>query len=153
MRILMTGATGLIGRELGRALAARGDKLVCLVRDVSAARRRLPFPAECHPWDHTRPVPVEALHGVEAVVNLAGEPVADRRWTPAKKALIRDSRVRGTQQLVQAVLQHGPGSGRRCGCRSCVRASCWRARVARWPRCCRCSGCRRPAGWAPAGSG
>ena len=109
MRILMTGATGLIGRELGKALAARGDTLVCLVRDVSAARRRLPFPAVCHPWDHKRPVPAEALHEVDAVVNLAGEPVADTRWTSAKKALIRDSRVQGTQQLVRAVLQHGSG--------------------------------------------
>jgi uncharacterized protein (TIGR01777 family) len=109
MRILMTGATGLIGRELGKALAARGDTLVCLVRDIGAARRRLPFPAECHAWDHTRAVPAEALHGVDAVVNLAGEPVADTRWTPAKKVLIRDSRVQGTQQLVRAVLQHGPG--------------------------------------------
>lgn len=109
MRILLTGATGLIGRELGKALAARGDTLVCLVRDVGAARRRLPFPAVCHAWDHNRPVPVQALHGVDAVVNLAGEPVADTRWTAAKKALIRDSRARGTQQLVRAVLQHGPG--------------------------------------------
>ncbi|MCK7501772.1 MAG: hypothetical protein MZW92_76070 [Comamonadaceae bacterium] len=53
MRILMTGATGLIGRELGKRLVERGDTLVCLVRDVAAARRRLPFPAECHAWDHT----------------------------------------------------------------------------------------------------
>ncbi|MGZ8274381.1 MAG: TIGR01777 family oxidoreductase [Burkholderiaceae bacterium] len=107
MRILMTGATGLIGRELGKALAARGDTLVCLVRDVSAARRRLPFPAVCHAWDHTRPVPAEALHEVDAVVNLAGEPVADTRWTAARKALIRDSRVHGTRELVQAVREHG----------------------------------------------
>ena len=109
MRILMTGATGLIGRELGKALVARGDTLVCLVRDVRAARRRLPFPAVCHAWNHTRAVPAEALRGVEAVVNLAGEPVADTRWTAAKKALIRDSRVQGTQQLVRAVLAHGRG--------------------------------------------
>jgi uncharacterized protein (TIGR01777 family) len=109
MRILMTGATGLIGRELGKALAARGDTLVCLVRDVSAARRRLPFPAVCHAWDHTRPVPAEALREVDAVVNLAGEPVADTRWTTAKKALIRDSRVHGTRQLVRAVQEHGTG--------------------------------------------
>jgi uncharacterized protein (TIGR01777 family) len=107
MRILMTGATGLIGRELGKSLVARGDTLVCLVRDLGAARRRLPFPAECHAWDHTRAVPAEALRGVDAVVNLAGEPVAGTRWTAAKKALIRDSRTQGTRQLVRAVLQHG----------------------------------------------
>ncbi|MES2632712.1 MAG: TIGR01777 family oxidoreductase [Pseudomonadota bacterium] len=109
MRILMTGATGLIGRELGKALASRGDSLVCLVRDASAARRRLPFPATCHAWDHTRAVPPEALDGVDAIVNLAGEPVADKRWTKAQKQLISDSRVLGTQQLVRAVLQHGHG--------------------------------------------
>jgi uncharacterized protein (TIGR01777 family) len=107
MRILLTGATGLIGRELGKRLAARGDTLVCLVRDVDSARRRLPFPATCHAWDHTREVPAEALRGVDAVVNLAGEPVADTRWTARKKALIRDSRVDATRRLVSAVIGRG----------------------------------------------
>jgi nucleoside-diphosphate-sugar epimerase len=54
MRILLTGATGLIGRELGKALVARGDDVVCLVRDLAAARRRLPFPATCHTPGTTR---------------------------------------------------------------------------------------------------
>ena len=107
MHILVTGATGLIGRELGRRLATRGDTLVCLVRDVDAARRRLPFPAECHPWDHTREVPPEAMRGVDAVIHLAGEPVAEGRWTARKKALILDSRVVSTRRLAQAVLAHG----------------------------------------------
>ena len=107
MRVLMTGATGLIGRELGKALAARGDTLVCLVRDADAARRRLPFPATCHEWNHLCCVPAEALAGVDAVVHLAGEPVAERRWTAVQKALIRDTRVLGTQRLVAAVLAHG----------------------------------------------
>ena len=61
MRILMTGATGLIGRELGKSLAARGDTLVCLVRDVQRARHRLPFPAICFEWDHQRAVPPDAF--------------------------------------------------------------------------------------------
>jgi uncharacterized protein len=109
MRVLLTGATGLIGRELGKALVARGDDVVCLVRDLAAARRRLPFPATCHTWNHTQPVPAAALEGVDAVLHLAGEPVADKRWTEAHKALIRDSRVLGTRALVQAVLAHGAG--------------------------------------------
>jgi len=107
MQILLTGATGLIGRELGKALAARGDTLVCLVRDVDAAHRKLPFPAACHAWDHTREVPAEALRGVDAVANLAGEPVADTRWTAQKKALILDSRVGSTRRLAGAVIEHG----------------------------------------------
>lgn len=107
MRILLAGATGLIGRELGKALAARGDTLVCLVRDADVARRRLPFPAECHRWDHTREVPPAAMRGVEAVINLAGEPVAEGRWSSGKKALILESRVQSTRRLVAAVLEHG----------------------------------------------
>jgi NAD dependent epimerase/dehydratase family enzyme len=99
MRILMTGATGFIGRELGKALVARGDTLVCLVRDLRTRARRLPFPADVpRLGSHTARCRAAALHGVDAVLNLAGEPVADTRWTPAKKALIRDSRVQGTQQ-------------------------------------------------------
>jgi hypothetical protein len=107
MRILITGATGLIGRELGKRLAMRGDALVCLVRDVEAARRSLPFPATLHAWDHTRAVPAEALREADAVIHLAGEPVAEGRWTAEKKALILDSRVQGTRRLVEAVLAHG----------------------------------------------
>lgn len=107
MHILLTGATGLIGRELGKRLAARGDTLACLVRDVDAARRRLAFPAQCHRWDHAREVPAAAMRGVQAVIHLAGEPVAEGRWTPAKKALILESRVGSTRRLVQAVLAHG----------------------------------------------
>ncbi len=106
MRVLMTGATGLIGRELGKRLAARGDTLVCLVRDVERARQRLPFPARCIEWNHSRALPAETLTGVDAIVNLAGEPVADKRWSDAQMALIRDSRVQGTRQLVRAVLEH-----------------------------------------------
>jgi uncharacterized protein (TIGR01777 family) len=109
MRILMTGATGLIGRELGKLLAARGDALVGLVRNVQSARQRLPFPATCFEWDHQRAVPAEALLGVDAVVHLSGEPVAEKRWTSEQKRLILESRVLGTRRLVQAVLNHGPG--------------------------------------------
>jgi hypothetical protein len=108
MRILMTGATGLIGRELGKELAARGDTLVCLVRDAQGARRRLPFPATCFEWDHQRAVPAEALRGVDAIVHLAGEPVAGKRWSNEQKRLILESRVLGTRRLVQAALSQGP---------------------------------------------
>jgi hypothetical protein len=106
-RILLTGATGLIGRELGKRLVARGDALVCLVRDRGSIQGRLPFPATCFEWDHTRSVPPEALAGVNAIVHLAGEPVAGKRWSDAQKRLIRDSRVLGTRQVVAAAVQHG----------------------------------------------
>jgi uncharacterized protein (TIGR01777 family) len=107
MRVLMTGATGLIGRELGKLLAARGDSLVCLVRPRPTPVRRLPFPATCFEWDHQCAVPAPALNGVDAIVNLAGEPIAESRWTNERKGLIRDSRVLGTRQLVAATCRDG----------------------------------------------
>lgn len=111
MKILLTGATGLIGRELGKVLALRGDSLVCLVRNASPEGPGLPFPATCFEWDHTREVPAEALAGVDAVVHLAGEPIADGRWTPERKARIVDSRILGTRRLVEAVRAHGDTVG------------------------------------------
>ena len=72
MRVLMTGATGLIGKELGKRLAARGDTLVCLVRNAQSPAHRLPFPATCFEWDHHRAVPAAALIGADAIVNLVG---------------------------------------------------------------------------------
>ena len=56
-------------------------------------------PCAMHGTTRTR-VPADALRDVDAIVNLAGEPVADTRWTVAKKALIHDSRIQGTQRLV-----------------------------------------------------
>jgi len=101
-------ATGLIGKELGKSLAARGDTLVCPVRNARGARHRLPFPATCFEWDHQRAVPAEALFGADAIVHLSGEPVAEKRWTNEQKRSILDTRVFGTRRLVQAALNHGP---------------------------------------------
>jgi uncharacterized protein (TIGR01777 family) len=106
MKILLTGATGLIGKELGRKLAEEGHALVALSRDAGRARVALPFPAEVFPWQEG-PVPEAAFRGVEAVVHLAGESVGAGRWTQAKKARILSSRVEGTRRLVEGVLAHG----------------------------------------------
>lgn len=58
----------------------------------------------CFRWDPARELPpAEAFDGCEAVFHLAGEPVAEGRWTKAKKADIRDSRVEGTKHLVEAM--------------------------------------------------
>lgn len=65
----------------------------------------------CFRWDPARELPpVEAFDGCQAVFHLAGEPVAEGRWTKAKKATIRDSRVEGTKHLVEALreLEHRP---------------------------------------------
>ncbi len=104
MRVLITGATGTIGLALADALSARGDQVVALSRDPERGQRVLGDGVEVHAWPEpeTAPPPAQALAGTDAVVNLVGEPVA-QRWTDTAKERIRTSRVRPTQALVSAL--------------------------------------------------
>ena len=96
MKALIAGGTGLIGSEL---LANLIDAVV-LSRDPARTTRKLGG-ARAVRWDPaTEAAPLEALQGVEAIFNLAGESVAEGRWTEDKKRRIRDSRVVGTRNLV-----------------------------------------------------
>lgn len=103
MRVLVTGASGLIGSAVCDALLARGDEVAGLSRDPVQARQTNPTVA-WHAWEpvHERP-PGEAFEGVDAVVNLIGENI-NQRLTPAAKQRIRDSRVRATKNLVDGML-------------------------------------------------
>lgn len=102
MRVLVTGASGLIGSALCDALFARGDDVVGLSRDPGRARRTNPR-VTWHRWEPTleRPDPV-AFEGVEGVVNLVGERI-DQRWTDEAKQKIMETRRQGTHNLVQAI--------------------------------------------------
>jgi hypothetical protein len=100
-RVVVTGATGTIGRAVCRALADRGDQVVALSRDRDRAEHTLGSGIEVATWgDPTgQPPPASVFSGADALVHLLGEPVA-QRWTPAAKARIRDSRVDSTRMLV-----------------------------------------------------
>ncbi|MER6472186.1 TIGR01777 family oxidoreductase [Streptomyces collinus] len=96
-RIAVAGASGLIGSALVRSLTADGHEVVRLVR-------RAPRGADEVRWDPERQqVDAAGLVGCDAVVNLAGAGIGDRRWTPEYKRLVRDSRVLGTAALAEAV--------------------------------------------------
>ncbi|MGZ4313324.1 MAG: TIGR01777 family oxidoreductase [Solirubrobacteraceae bacterium] len=105
MRVLITGATGTIGLALADALTARGDQVVALSRDPERGQRVLGEGVEVHAWPDPEgeAPPAEALAGADAVVNLFGEPVA-QRWTDTAKQRIRDSRVRSTRSVVAALM-------------------------------------------------
>jgi uncharacterized protein (TIGR01777 family) len=106
MRVLVTGATGLIGRRL----LPRLDHPRVLARDPERARRSL-GEVDAIAWDAGKgPPPASALEGIDAIVHLAGEPVAVR-WSEERKAAIRDSRVAGTRRLVEAIAAR-PASSR-----------------------------------------
>ncbi|MBV1941076.1 TIGR01777 family oxidoreductase [Streptomyces sp. BV286] len=96
-RIAVAGASGLIGTALVRSLTADGHEVVRLVR-------RKPRADDEVEWDPGRQyVDAAGLTGCDAVVNLAGAGIGDRRWTDAYKRTIRDSRVLGTATLAEAV--------------------------------------------------
>lgn len=100
MRVAITGATGTIGTRLVRELSARGDEVTALSRDPERARGTLGAGAGVVGWDaDAGPAPREALDGRDALVHLAGEPVA-QRWSAEVKERIRRSRELGTRNLV-----------------------------------------------------
>jgi uncharacterized protein (TIGR01777 family) len=102
MRVLVTGASGLIGSALCDALLARGDEVVGLTRDPEKAKPKNPT-VRWHGWQATteRPPP-EALEEVDGVVNLIGEEINQRLTEPAKQR-VRESRLSGTRNLIQGI--------------------------------------------------
>lgn len=102
MRALVTGATGFLGKKL----LSRLERPVVLSRDTAAARARLGSEVPVFAWDPQREAaPREAFADIDVVFHLAGESVAAGRWTAARKARIRDSRVMGTRNLTDTIRQ------------------------------------------------
>ena len=102
VKIVVTGASGLIGTALVTRLHASGHDVVRLVR-------RPPRAGDEVQWDPERgTVDVDGLTGVEGAVHLAGAGVGDHRWTDDYKRQIRDSRVLGTRTLVDALTRLDP---------------------------------------------
>lgn len=101
MHVAIAGGSGFLGRALAQVLTARGDRVSVLTR---RARPDRPTDiawtpnGEAGPW-------AQALAGVDVVVNLAGEGMADARWTDARKAALLDSRIAATSSLARAVHQ------------------------------------------------
>jgi uncharacterized protein (TIGR01777 family) len=101
MRVVVTGATGLVGTAVCRSLVGSGDRVVAVSRDVPRAASVLPGGVEAVPWRDDRGNG-QALEGADAILNLAGEPIA-QRWTPAVKARLLESRVGTLDRLHRAM--------------------------------------------------
>src|SRR5436190_21414013 len=98
MRIAITGSSGLIGGGLAQSLEADGHQVVRVVRSGSAA------PPGAVRWDIDRgEIDAKGLEGLDGVVHLAGEGIADKRWTDEQKCKILDSRTQGTRLLADAL--------------------------------------------------
>src|SRR5690348_2682656 len=100
MKITLTGGSGFIGRRLIKTLAASGHTVHILSRHAGT---NLPPGVKLSVWDATKgEPPADALEGAGAIINLAGEPVA-QKWSAAARQKIRDSRIGGTGRLIQAL--------------------------------------------------
>ncbi len=99
MKIVIAGGSGFIGEPLVKRLVARGDDVAVLTRDPSRVRAGRPLQ-----WDaRTQGAWSEAVAAADAVVNLAGESIADGRWTEARKRRLIDSRLNATRAIVEAL--------------------------------------------------
>jgi len=105
MTILVTGATGFVGSHLVKALFAKGHAVRALVRNPKSAKLKAVGPCEFFQWKDADPIPQAAIENVDAVIHLAGEGIADKRWTPDQKKRLRDSRIRSATALVKSLKQ------------------------------------------------
>lgn len=106
MKILVSGSHGLVGTALTKSLETQGHDVFSLVRYLPRSQSEIE-------WNPDRySIAVARLEGFDAVVHLAGESIAEGRWTEEKKRRIRESRVKGTKLLSDALanLEHPPKS-------------------------------------------
>jgi uncharacterized protein len=116
MKVLITGATGFIGKPLCRELLLKGHDVVALVRGVDQAREKLPYPMEFVGWDGSeKGLADRTFDGVDAIVHLAGEPIIGKgwgkRWSEGQKARILSSRINTAEAIIRK-LQKLPESKR-----------------------------------------
>ena len=103
MKVVIVGGTGFIGRNVAPLLVARGHAVTILARHPRAAAVA-GDDVRVRDWDPSDSQTLEQpLQGQDAVINLAGAPIADRRWTPARKAVLRTSRIETTRTIVTAL--------------------------------------------------
>lgn len=99
MHILLTGGTGLIGQPLVSRLVKSGHQVSVVTRDVAAARKKLGDAVTLWPGLDQH----NDLNGIDAVINLAGESIAGKRWTGAQKQRLCDSRWKITERLADLI--------------------------------------------------
>lgn len=104
MRIVIAGATGFIGRHLTRSLLEKGNQVVALARNPERARAILAPGAICRPWPKPdSPDWQEIISDAEVIINLAGENIAGRPWTPRVRTALLASRIDSTRNICAAM--------------------------------------------------
>lgn len=104
MKIILTGGTGFIGAPLRERLLEEGHDVILLTRNPSHAGSQPSGKLKTVFWDGKNPGPwADKINGADAVINLAGEPIAAKRWSDAQKKRIQESRLDATRAVVSAI--------------------------------------------------
>lgn len=95
MNTLISGGTGLVGKEIGKVLAKKGHKVFVLTRNKEKALLECPFPHTAINWEELNDLP-----DIQNIINLAGANLTEKRWSNSFKKTIYNSRIKSTQTLV-----------------------------------------------------
>jgi hypothetical protein len=103
-KIIITGATGLIGKKLAQKLISRGDEVIIFSRDENKSKRLIPGAKEYVKWDY-RKIPnwQNKIEGADGIVHLAGVNLFSKRWNSEFKKEIIQSRTLSTRSLIEAI--------------------------------------------------
>ncbi len=103
-KIVITGASGLIGTNLSKAFISRGDEVYIFTRNTGNLKKTIPN-AEYIEWDYTRPDTwAEYINNKDAVIHLAGANISGKRWTNNYKKIILKSREISTKNLAEVII-------------------------------------------------
>lgn len=103
-KALLMGGSGFIGSAIAESLVAEGWHIHLLTRNASELRWHTSFPCSLFEWDKGEISPA-ALNGVTAVINLVGQPIADKSWTQSYKSEIFNSRINAVKALKRALIR------------------------------------------------
>lgn len=107
-KILVTGGTGFVGTRLVQKLADQGHQVRVLSRNPDKAKSKWRGQVQTFKWDAPHgEIPKDALEQIDSVINLMGENIGDKRWSAQQKIKLRESRVDGTRNLIQAIKKQG----------------------------------------------
>lgn len=111
MKILVTGATGLVGKRIVKQLLKQDHQVHVLTRNMAKGLVELGKHCQFFLWEDTSVMPpVEAFQGVEGIINLMGEGIADKKWSKTQKEKIYESRITSTRRIIERLkeLPHKP---------------------------------------------
>ncbi len=104
MKVLVTGATGLVGKKLVAALIHKGHQVTITSRDSEKARTIFQDKVKTVTWkDYNSELPLEAVLGIDSVIHLMGENIGAKRWSKKQKIILRESRINSAQNIMNTL--------------------------------------------------